>query len=507
MKSKRTDSALSSTVKTGLVVAFVVVLLAVSSFFVFDIDNLTGIFGNQVTLEQTDGVAELSVSDKQDFETFKVDGPTGSTKTLGTAGESIRINDGTGQYTVVGVLQNGTERVLLEKTVNMSESGSEPTGVSGSVEIGDLSGNGTVETPYQVSNDQELQAIRNGLNANYTLTRNITLTNTDQWNDGSGFNPIGNNSRQFNGSFNGNGHVIYSPTIRRGDTDAIGLFGSVSSDGTIENFAVTNTNIDGRNDIGGLIGINDGNVSNVFTTGRVSGDKGIGGLVGKNRGSVQYSYSRSLVVGDADNVGGGIGVNRGTVQTSFASGDTYGRYLTGGLIGNNNDGIVSDSFATGDVYGVGTGGGLAGGNNGLIVNAYATGNVTLNRSYAGGLVGNNDLNGEISKTYATGTVTAGDKIGGLVGLMGSQALDSGERSVLNNSYYDSQMTGESQAVGAVKDGDGEVIQERVSDLDTVSMQGSDNRLESFDFSENWSAVDGEYPVVQTIGEQAQIIVR
>jgi len=77
----------------------------------------------------------------------------------------------------------------------------------------DLIGNGTVLDPYQVDNASAFQSIGNEPTANYTLTADIDASNSSEWNDGAGFEPIGNDSQPFTGSFNGGGYVIQDLTI------------------------------------------------------------------------------------------------------------------------------------------------------------------------------------------------------------------------------------------------------------------------------------------------------
>lgn len=60
-------------------------------------------------------------------------------------------------------------------------------------------GDGSVENPYQISNVNELQNIQNELGANYVLINNIDASVTSEWNDGAGFEPIGDYDYRFTG--------------------------------------------------------------------------------------------------------------------------------------------------------------------------------------------------------------------------------------------------------------------------------------------------------------------
>ncbi len=89
----------------------------------------------------------------------------------------------------------------------------------------------------------------------------------------------------------------------------------------------------------------------------------------------------------------------------------------GGLVGRNY-GTIRDSYATGTVSGINSVGGLVGAalESSLIVDSHSTAGVTGETDDVGGLVGTNE-GGSIISSYATGDVSsAGRGIGGLVGL-------------------------------------------------------------------------------------------
>jgi hypothetical protein len=126
--------------------------------------------------------------------------------------------------------------------------------------------------------------------------------------------------------------------------------------------------------VGSLLGFNDDSVSNSCSAGNVSGTVGIGGLLGANRGSVLSCYSTADVTGDVKNFGGLVGENLGLVSncysTGFVSGGYHG-YDVGGLLGDNEeDGNVSNCYSTGDASGDSSVGGLVGENRGSISNSF-----------------------------------------------------------------------------------------------------------------------------------------
>jgi hypothetical protein len=246
-----------------------------------------------------------------------------------------------------------------------------------------------------------------------------------------GFDPVGTDVEQanseFTGSFDGQNHTISNLSINELNDDYVGLFGYIDSSAEVENVGFINVNITGESDVGGLVGFNyKGTVSNSYSTGNVTGESYfVGGLVGFNYyGNISNSYSTGNVTG--------------------------GKHDVGGLVGKNYKGAVS--------------------------NSYSTGNVTGNKR-VGGLVGY--TYGNISNSYSTGNVTGGDNyVGGLIG-------DSSSGSVVSDSYWDINSTGQSSSAGG---GNG---------LTTSQMQGSsaDGNM-NFDFTSTWSTVEGDYPELQ-----------
>ncbi len=109
--------------------------------------------------------------------------------------------------------------------------------------------------------------------------------------------------------------------------------------------------------MGGLVGVNDGVVSQSYASGSVSGSTWVGGLVGYNDSMVSQSYASGNVSGTSY-VGGLVGLNNNMVSQSYASGSVSGTTSVGGLVGDN-DGTVTTAYwdkqTTGRANGVGTG--------------------------------------------------------------------------------------------------------------------------------------------------------
>lgn len=319
-----------------------------------------------------------------------------------------------------------------------------------------MDGEGTESDPYAVTDPDELQAIEGDLAGHYELAGDIDATDTETWNDGAGFTPIGdgNSETTFTGRLDGRGHTISGVLIDRED-EYVGVFSAVA--GSIEDVHLTNAAVFGDSNVGGLCGLLDGGTIEASSVeGTVAGD-----VQGRGNGS---------------NVGGLLGTNAGgTVSQSSASADVAGegRYV-GGLVGHNT-GTIAESFATGGVSGTDRIrtqdlGGLVGHTREEVRDCYSTGTVHRDTEEAGGLAGTNT--GTIRTSYATGQAASG--------LVGNNTSTDPE---VVDSYWD---TDTSDATGS-DGGEG---------LSTDEMQGDTARdtMDGFDFDTVWSTTTG-YPIL------------
>ena len=332
----------------------------------------------------------------------------------------------------------------------------------------------------------------------YELTRDLDFNSTtsyasgtvnQNWRTGTGWEPIGglralNSGSQtsFNTEFDGNGRTIsnlYIDYSGESDGNYLGLFGRTRSESVIHDIGLVAVNVSGDWRIGGLVGFNDGTISDSYATGEVSGRHNVGGLVGDNwDGAIATSHAAVKVSGGSG-IGGLVGLNSGIVSSSYATGKVSGPYgYAGGLVGNNWNGAIATSYATGQVSGIKWIGGLVGQNLGnagpdssaSISASYATGKVSASSGYAGGLVGQNikdvastgtGSRAIISASYSTGTVSAGERVGGLVGSNGG---------TIYTSYWDTSTSARAVGVGSDdKDND------NVLDADETATPGADGK--------------------------------
>ncbi|MEY2633006.1 MAG: hypothetical protein RIR00_1660, partial [Pseudomonadota bacterium] len=168
-----------------------------------------------------------------------------------------------------------------------------------------------------------LQDMNKNLTGYYALGSKLDASATAGWNGGAGFAPVGNGSAPFYGVFDGLGHQIGNLVIYRPNTNAVGLFGDLGLGGAIRNITLQDATVTGKQDVGALVGYNDGAISNASSTnGAVSGQYAVGGLVGNNGvGSLSAVATGGSVSASNYYVGGLVGYNAGNISdaTSQAS--------------------------------------------------------------------------------------------------------------------------------------------------------------------------------------------
>lgn len=307
------------------------------------------------------------------------------------------------------------------------------------------------------------------------------------------FNPIGDSEvSAFTGLLDGLGHRINQLTINKPITDGVGLFG-YSNNATLRNVYLENASITGRNNVGGLVGVarsSEGSSSfvNNHVSGNVQGRTSVGGLIGFNPSS--FAITRvdgntiSATVSGYSNVGGLIGQTdendssiylthntvSGNTQVTNVAAET--KMNIGGLVGllnvgSNSSANVSDSVVTGSVSSPRVSNYLGGAIGQISVSSFSdtsfatlegvntSGNVTAtsNSNYAGGLVGGINVSDsnqvEIKDSSSTGTVTAGDSVGGLVGFASATGSGFPSHITLDQVYATGSVTGLSNVGGLI----------------------------------------------------------
>ena len=244
------------------------------------------------------------------------------------------------------------------------------------VELSFSGGEGTLESPYEITTYEELEYISHFKRFNdkhFILTSNIDASASLTAHEERGFLPIGSqNSNFFKGRFNGQGFTISNLHINRPKNDNIGLFSTPNS-AIIQQLNLQNCSIKGKDNVGGITGYSYSEILNCsVTNSEISGNYYTGGLVGQNKGKLKLSYSNAEVSGKAG-IGGAIGFNEGEVEQCFTTGAVSGEASIGGFAGVNYNSI-KQSYAAGLVKGGNYTNGFTGNNSknnsGIITQSY-----------------------------------------------------------------------------------------------------------------------------------------
>ena len=365
-------------------------------------------------------------------------------------------------YTATGLLPN-TEYTYRVKTCNPSVCSS--TASATAITNGNKAGGAT-----SIGSAAELAAIRANdatLAGNYALTGNINLSSIANW------QPIGNGTNKFTGSFNGNGYNISE--VSSSGYQYAGLFGYVRN-ANISNVGVLVGNISSssRSYSGGLVGYADNSPiinSYAVVKGDISSsafDSYSGGLVGyawrspisnsyavvegsisslslpSSSSSYSYSYSGGLVgVAWRSPISNSYAVVEGSISTSSSTSSSFS--YSGGLVGWVSSSEISNSYALvgGSISSsyISYSGGLVGWvSSSEISNSYAlVGGSISSDSYSGGLVGYANNNSPISNSYALvgGSISSFSDSGGLVGAAFNNSPISNSYAVVEGSILSS----------------------------------------------------------------------
>ena len=178
-------------------------------------------------------------------------------------------------------------------------------------------------------------------NTSFTLTDDIDMA-ANIW------VPIGNETALYNGTFEGNGHVVTGlrGSITRTD---MGMFGRTDANANIQNMVVStkfNTNSD---NLGTVVGnMTGGTLSNVEGAGENTSRNSAGnngGLVGINSGTIHSCFSVATIKG-GNNVGGLVAVNSRDLFNSYSAADISEGVSMAGLVAINNGRVENCYDAT-----------------------------------------------------------------------------------------------------------------------------------------------------------------
>jgi hypothetical protein len=203
----------------------------------------------------------------------------------------------------------------------------------------------------EITNQEELDSIRNALYGKYILLNDIDLNGSGAGFDNAmGWEPITGYHGVFMGIFNGNSHKITNLWIDRASDDYIGLFG-YAVNAQIRNLGVETADgkkIKGYKYVGGIAGhVTYGGITKSYSIGDVSGYEAVGGMAGKiSESNITNAYSIGNVSGDYE-VGGIAGHIKtdSSITNAYSAGSINGHHEAGGIAGYAVNSSVKNSAA------------------------------------------------------------------------------------------------------------------------------------------------------------------
>ena len=258
------------------------------------------------------------------------------------------------------------------------------------------SGNGEVDSPYIITTAAELKWFRDEVNRGRNnicakIADNVEVidmstvchaADKSQNLEEVSWEPIGNTTNRYMGTFDGNNKTITNLYINA-NQEYSGLFGytyqSTIKNLTIDNAKVTNTKaytgflvgeakngstfqnikisetcqMKGDMDTGGIAGSLDGNASNCVNYATVQGKEDVGGLFGyysRTGNSMTACANYGNVTATSNTVGGLVGYySSGTIQDCANYGNIEGTNNVGGMAGYVSKGKMQNVFCYGNV--------------------------------------------------------------------------------------------------------------------------------------------------------------
>ncbi len=255
---------------------------------------------------------------------------------------------------------------------------------------------------------------------------------------------VGTNDGGLANSFSDSAVTVATGVTLDKDTTALGGVVGINNGNVqyVDSLGVTNGGATNSSNIGGIIGINNGNMYSGYNESIVSGANNVGGVIGENEGNYENDkwnggtvanvVNATGVTGTGNNVGGLLGTNIGSVENGRNNGTIAGNEYVGGLVGDNASknsvltNLVNDSSAS--ITGVKYVGGIAGSNAGTITTGNEETDKTVNlinrgtitgQQYVGGVAGSNsgiitNANNDVELNVKDSTADA-EFFGGIAG--------------------------------------------------------------------------------------------
>lgn len=274
-------------------------------------------------------------------------------------------------------------KIKIQLFATMSINGEDKVQPSNIIEVHNyfdiLSGEGTSESPYIISNQRHLMNIGSVVGKNKFFKQSKDISLTDE-------NFIALCPDGFDGTFNGDKKIISGLKINAsGATDNIGLFAKINAMGCVQNVIldkISITAIGGKT--GAISAYSEGKIEGCTVSGEIVSSQNVtspvGGLVGYNKKDILSCVNNMTINVTSKSIGGVCGLSEGgTIKQCGNNGNiTSNKANVGGIVGELKKAIiVEECYNKGNIKSLQSVGGIVGGGNNTtkINNCYNTGNI------------------------------------------------------------------------------------------------------------------------------------
>ncbi len=299
---------------------------------------------------------------------------------------TYEVTQGTTYY--IGAREYGGDAIEGKVTLNVKMIGNQPPA--------GVTGNGTEAEPFMLKTADHLAWFRDYVNVGKTSAcakiaddvEEIDMSTVCHKADAEkqvaelSWTPIGNYSKQYQGTFDGNGKTIRNlfisstsneigffgyaadcriknitfdnAKVKGNDNCSTGILAGCAGSCVIENIKTTgNCSVEGKYETGGIAGRANGNISNCENHAIVNGLHSVGGIVGicfDSENSITSCANYGEITGTEDFVGGIIGYfGEGSLQNSANNGNITGDARVGNLIGYANICNINNVLGIGNI--------------------------------------------------------------------------------------------------------------------------------------------------------------
>ena len=299
---------------------------------------------------------------------------------------TYEVTKGTTYY--IGAREYDGDAIEGKVTLNVKMIGNQPPA--------GVTGNGTEAEPFMLKTADHLAWFRDYVNVGKTSAcakiaddvEEIDMSTVCHKADAEkqvaelSWTPIGNYSKQYQGTFDGNGKTIRNlfisstsneigffgyaadcriknitfdnAKVKGNDNSSTGILAGYAGSCVIENIKTTeNCSVEGKEETGGIAGRANGNISNCENHAIVNGSYYVGGIVGicfDSENSITSCANYGAIKGTDQFVGGIIGYfGEGSLQNSANYGNITGDARVGNLIGYANICNINNVLGIGNI--------------------------------------------------------------------------------------------------------------------------------------------------------------